>query len=349
MKYQREILKDVEGYVPGEQPKFDNIVKLNTNENPYPPSPSVITALRQITPDALRRYPDPLACDLRETCARRYGYPGIEWVLAGNGMDELLSMAVRAFVDPGETVLTTYPTYILYETLAKLHGANCRFHDLDDDFQLTDEFYKTAARLCFLPRPNSPTGVCPPREAVEQLCREFDGIVVIDEAYADFADDNCMDFPRRFENAIVMRTMSKSFSLAGMRLGIAVANPEIISEFIKIKDSYNINSATQAAGIAAIEDYAHMEAAAARIKATRARLVRELATMGFRIPHSQSNFVFAQWDGRPHACEIFRALRERAIIVRYFDRPRLANGIRISVGSDEEIDRLLNAMSEILG
>jgi histidinol-phosphate aminotransferase len=349
MKYQREILKNLQGYVPGEQPKFNNIVKLNTNESPYPPSPKVIEALRQLTGDSLRKYPDSFAYRLREACAARYGYPGADWVLPGNGMDELLAMAVRAFVDPGDTVLTTYPTYILYETLANLHGADCRFCDLDENFQLTEEFYKTPARLCFLPRPNSPTGVCPPREAVERLCREFNGIVLIDEAYVDFADDNCMDFPRKFENAIVMRTMSKSFSLAGARLGVAVANPEIIGEFIKIKDSYNVNAVTQAVGIAAMEDYEHMQAAVAKIRTTRARLTRALEDMGFRVPASQSNFVFAQWDGSPRARDIFRALRERAIIVRYFDQPRLANGMRISVGSDEEIDRLLNALSEILG
>lgn len=349
MKYQRAMLRDVEGYVPGEQPKFADIVKLNTNENPYPPAPGVLAAMRELAADALRRYPDPVAGAFRSACAERYGYPNLDWVVAGNGMDEILALVVRAFVDPGDTVLTPYPTYILYETLANLHGARCRFCDLDDDFQLTEEFYSTPARLCFVPRPNSPTGVCPPRSAMERLCREFDGIVVIDEAYVDFADDNCMDFPKRFDNVIVSRTYSKSFSLAGVRLGIAVAQPALINEFMKIKDSYNVNVFTQAVGTAAMADYAAMEASVVKVRATRERLTAALHAMGFRVPRSQSNFVFAQWDGTPSAGDIFKALRDRAIIVRYFDTRRLANGLRISIGTDAEIDRLLAALKEIVG
>jgi len=264
-------------------------------------------------------------------------------------MDEILAMAVRAFVDPGDAVLSPYPTYILYETLALLHGARPVLVDLDDEFQPVEAFYSTRARLCFLPRPNSPSGVCPPREAVERLCREFDGLVVIDEAYADFADDNCMDFPRRFENAIVARTFSKSFSMAGIRLGVAVARPEIIREFLKVKDSYNLNAASQAAGIAAMDSYAHMEQNVQRVRATRVRLTEALRALGFRVPPSQSNFVLAQWDGAPPARALFEALRERAIVVRYFAARRLDNALRITVGSDEEVRALLEALTDIIG
>ncbi len=348
MKHQRAILRDVEGYVPGEQPRMPNIIKLNTNENPYPPSPKVIEALRELSTEALRKYPDPLSIDFRAECAKRYGYPGPEWVIAGNGMDELLALAVRAFVDPGDAILTTYPTYTLYETLARLHGARPVLVDLDDDFQLTEAFFKTPARLCILPRPNAPTGVCPPREAVERLCTTFDGIVVIDEAYVDFSDDNCMDFAQRFENVIVMRTFSKSFSLAGMRIGTGVAQPQIIDEFLKVKDSYNLNAFSQAAGLAAMQDYGHMLANVAKIRATRDRLTTALRGLGFRVPASQSNFVLAQWNGRPAADEIFKALRARAIIVRYFPARRLENALRITVGTDEETDALLAALREII-
>lgn len=348
MRYQREILRNVEGYVPGEQPRMPNIIKLNTNENPYPPSPRVLEALRTLPGDALRKYPDPVALELRSLCAERYGYPGPEWVVAGNGMDELLALAIRAFVDPGETILSPYPTYILYETLALLHGAQCRLVDLDDDFQPTEAFFSTPARVCFLPRPNSPSGVCCPRSVVERICGEFDGVVVIDEAYADFSDDNCMDFPGRFENAIVMRTMSKSFSLAGMRIGVAVARPEVIAEFMKIKDSYNLSSFDQAAACAALRDYDYMQANVRKVIATRERLADGLRKMGFRVPSSQANFVLAQWDGTPSADAIFRALRERAIIVRYFTSRRLENALRISVGTEDEIDTLIKALGEIL-
>ena len=348
MKYQRDILKDVEGYVPGEQPRMPNIIKLNTNENPYPPSPKVLEALRALPAEALRKYPEPLSVDFRTACAERYGYEGPDWVIVGNGMDELLALAMRAFVDPGDSVLSTYPTYTLYETLAQLHGARAVLIDLDDAFQLTDAFFSTPARLCILPRPNAPSGVCPPRAEVERLCRTFDGIVVIDEAYVDFSDDNCIDFPKRFENAIVMRTFSKSFSLAGLRLGAAVAQPAIIREFLKVKDSYNLNVISQTAGIAAMRDYDWMRQNVEKVRATRTRLMAALHEMGFHVPPSQSNFVLAQWDGTPDAKAIFDALRARAIIVRYFAKRRLDNALRITVGTDDETNALLAALREIV-
>ena len=347
MKYQRDLLKNVEGYVPGEQPRMANIIKLNTNENPYPPSPRVLEALRTLPADSLRRYPDPVAMAFRSLCAEQYGYSGPEWVIAGNGMDELLSLVIRTFVDPGDTILSTYPTYTLYETLAQLHGAKPLLVDLDADYQLTDAFFKTPARLCILPRPNAPTGICPSRKVVETFCKAFDGIVVIDEAYVDFADDNCMDFPKRFENVIVMRTFSKSFSLAGMRLGTAVARPEIINEFMKVKDSYNLNVTSQAAGLAAMQDYEYMLENVRKVRLTRTRLTNALVEMGFVVPPSQSNFVLAKWNGTPNAKTLFETLRQRAIIVRYFEKRGLENALRISIGTDEEIDALLAALREI--
>ncbi len=348
MKYQRALLADVEGYVPGEQPKIPNIIKLNTNENPYPPSPRVMEALRGLSGDALRKYPDPVSFGFRRACAERYGCEGPEWVVAGNGMDELLAIVLRTFVDPGDTVISTYPTYILYETLAQLHGAKCTLVDLDDAFQLPEFFYAIKGRLCFLPRPNSPSGVCVPLADVERLCQSFDGIVVIDEAYADFADDTCMDFPKRFENAIVMRTFSKSYSLAGARIGAAVARPEIIAEFMKTKDSYNMNAVSQALGLAAMQDYDYMRANVAKVRATRDRLRIALTAMGFVVPPSQSNFLLAQWGGAPDARAIFEQLRDRAILVRYFPVRRLDNALRISIGTEDEADALLRALGEII-
>lgn len=349
MNYARTLLKDVEGYVPGEQPRMPDIIKLNTNENPYPPSPRALEAVRQLGADALRRYPDPVSLAFREALAARYGYPDAGWTLVGNGMDELLALAVRTFVDPGDTILTPYPTYVLYDTLGKLHGAKVAMVDLDDEFQLTEEFFSTPARLCFVPRPNSPTGVCAPRAAMERLCRDFEGLVVIDEAYADFADDTCLDFPRRFENALVMRTFSKSFSLAGMRIGTVVAQPGIIAEFLKTKDSYNMDAVSQAAGLAALEDYDYMLANAALIRATRTRMIDGLRALGFKVPASQSNFVLAQWNGSPAAPELYRALRDRAILVRYFPVRRIDNALRITVGTEAQTDALLTALAEIVG
>ncbi len=347
--YGRELLRDLEGYTPGEQPKGADVIKLNTNENPYPPAPEVVEAIRGLDAASLRKYPDPLSEGLRCACAERYGVPDAAWVAAGNGMDELLALALRAFVDPGDDVLTVYPTYTLYETLCDIHGCRLRYTPLDDAFLPPESFYSERARLCFLARPNAPTGVAVPREDAARLCANFDGIVVIDEAYVDFADDNCMDFPARFDNVIVTRSFSKSFSMAGVRIGTAVAQPALINEFMKIKDSYNMNAFSQTAGRAAMGAYAYMRKRAEQVCATRERLRAALLDMGFDVPRSQTNFLLARQPGAPSAKELFAALRERNILVRYFDKPRLDNALRISIGDDAETDALISALGDILG
>ena len=348
MRFTRSILADVEGYVPGEQPRDPNVIKLNTNENPYPPSPKVVQALQQLSPEAVRKYSDPLSMAFREACARRYELDGPDWVIAGNGMDEVLALTVRTLCDPGDSIVAPYPTYTLYDTLARLHGAAFETIDLDDQFGLPEAMCSAQGRLLFLARPNAPTGVLYPREQVERLCRAFKGIVFIDEAYVDFADNHCMDLPKRFDNVIVGRTFSKAYSLAGMRVGIGVAQPDIIREFLKTKDSYNMNAASQAAGLAAIEDHAAMRRNAEAIRATRARLASSLNELGFQALESQANFVLAFRAGEPSARSIFEALRARGIFVRYFDARRLDTALRISVGTETETDALLEALQEIL-
>lgn len=347
MKYGRALLADVEGYAPGEQLNSPDVVKLNTNENPYPPSPRVLEALQSLGPDALRRYPDPVSRAFREACAHRYGYDNADWVIIGNGMDELLALALRTFVDPGDIVLAQYPTYSLYEVLCKLHGADLQYADLNEDFTLPETFFTHKARLCFFTRPNAPTGRCATRDEVARFCEAFDGIVVIDEAYVDFADDNCIDLPKHYPNAIVMRTFSKSFSLAGMRIGTAVAQPELIREFLKTKDSYNMTAVSQRVGLAAMEDYDHMLQSAEKVKETRARLVSVLTDMGFSVTPSQANFVLARWGGDPDARTLFEQLRDRRILVRYFNARRLEDALRITVGTDEECDKLIAALKEL--
>ena len=254
----------------------------------------------------------------------------------------------RAFVDPGDTIVAAYPTYTLYEVLCRLHGCSLNYIPLDDDFQLTPEFYAARGRLCFLTRPNAPTGVAYPREEVKRFCDAFKGIVLIDEAYVDFGDDSCMDFPEQFDNVIVTRTFSKSYGLAGLRIGTAVARPELIREFVKIKDSYNLNTFSQAAGLAAIEDQDYMKMRTAQIRASRARLRDALLDMGFLVPESSSNFLLARWNGTPSAAALFEALREHHVLVRYFPQPRLKNALRISIGTDEECDRLIDALRDII-
>ena len=349
MKYQRNILRDVQGYAPGEQPRGDaKVVKLNTNENPYPPSPRVVEAVRALTSDQLRRYPDPVSERFREACAGAYGLPGPEWIIMGNGMDELLALALRTFVDPGDDVLAMYPTYSLYDVLCKLHDCNLVSVDLDEDFNLPEAFFATPARLAFFTRPNAPTSVSAPKDDVARFCEGFDGIVVIDEAYVDFGDDHCIDFVQRYDNVIVMRSFSKSFSLAGMRIGVAMARPEIIGEFMKTKDSYNMDVFSQAVGLAAIGDLDHVRANGNKVRVTRTRLIQALRQLGFIVPDSQANFVLARWTGDPHAYTIFDMLRDRGILVRYFAAPRLDDCLRISVGTEEECDALLGALREIV-
>lgn len=349
MAFGRKIYEELEGYTPGEQPKGGNVIKLNTNENPYPPSPKVLEALQALTADRARRYPDPVAAALRKSCAEIYGLPGEEWVVAGNGMDELLALVLRAFVDPGDRVLTLYPTYSLYEVLCQIHDCRLEYVELDDNWQPPESFYAEKARLCFLTRPNAPTGIALDRKEVERFCSRFPGIVVIDEAYVDFCDDNCMDFPQRFENVIVMRTFSKSYSLAGMRIGVAAAQPALIREFMKIKDSYNMNAWSQAAARAAVEDQTYMQGSVAKVRATRKKLREQLQELGFTVAPSQTNFLLAYWDQSPSASEIFETLRrDHQILVRYFNYPRLNNALRITIGTDEECDALVSALKTIV-
>jgi len=298
--------------------------------------------------DAVRRYPDPQSVALRAKCAEVYGYPGPEWVVAGNGMDEILAMTVRTFVDPGALVVSVHPTYSLYETIALLHGARFETYPLDTAFQPPEALYTSRARLCFLPRPNAPTGVSVPCADVRRLCKTFHGLIVIDEAYADFAEDSCMAFARDFDNVIVARTFSKGYSLAGLRLGIGVAQPDLIREFAKTKDSYNVNAVTQAAGLAAVSDQEYLRGNVAKIRVTRQRLTERLRELRFAVPDSQSNFVLATRTKPPLARDLYQALRDRDIFVRYFDTPGLQDSLRITVGTDDEINTLLAALTELL-
>ena len=263
-------------------------------------------------------------------------------------MDEILALAIRTFVDPGQKIVVPYPNYSLYEVLIQLHGAELEYLNMPADFQLPDGIYDFDSPLCFVTRPNAPTGVMATKDSMERLCETFNGIVFIDEAYVDFAEESCIDFPKRYDNVIVGRTFSKSFGLCGVRLGLGMANPALIAEFMKTKDSYNLNVSTQAAGIAAIEDYEYMVEMVGKIKQTRTRLGDALIDMGFTFQPSQTNFILAHWSGNPSAKEIFEQLKEQNILVRYFDAPGLTDALRISVGTEEETDRLLDALSEIV-
>jgi len=339
--YFRPEIDALAGYTPGEQPKMPGLVKLNTNENPYPPSPRVAAAIREFAAELLRLYPDPTADALRDAIAERHGCRR-ENVICGNGSDDLLTMVFRAFTDPVRPMAMPDPSYSLYPVLAAMQGAESKLIPLTENFELPEDFLDRAkgANLLAFPRPNAPTGASFGRGAMEAICRGFDGIVLIDEAYADFADDCCLDFATRFDNVIVMRTFSKSYSLAGLRLGYAVASFAIIDGLMKLKDSYNVDRLSQTAAFAAFEDREYLAECVAKVKATRARLAGALRELGFRVVDSQANFVFASPPGGDGG-KYFEYLRRNAVIVRYFAAPRTRDFVRISIGTDPEIDRLL--------
>lgn len=354
----RPAIDKIEGYVPGEQPQEPGWIKLNTNENPYPPSPQVVEAIRTAAQGRLNLYPDPLATKFRKTAAPLFGVEP-DWLLPANGSDENLTILLRSFVDPWDLVVYPYPSYILYETLADIQAAH---HDrllLNADWSWNSKICQPLierAKLVLIPNPNSPSGnrwtddeilaLVPPR-----------GILVLDEAYGDFCDR-----PHRGEllqrtggeRIIITRSFSKSYSLAGVRLGFAIARPEFVHGMLKAKDSYNCDALALAAGVAALEDQAWMEANAARIRLTRARLTAELTLLEFLVVPSQANFVWATHPTVSHK-EIYEALKQRKILVRFMRFPgvswaaeRLFHGLRISIGTDSEIDALLAALRDIM-
>jgi len=333
------------GYVPGEQPQERRYIKLNSNENPYPPSPRVIAAVRAAAGDELRLYPDPLANALRDRAAAVYGVRR-ENILVGNGSDELLNLIVRTCVGPGERVVYPYPTYSLYDTLVALQESEGVHVAYPSDFSLPAGLVEARGRVTFICHPNSPSGTAVPIAAIRALAEQVAGLLVVDEAYVDFAEANALALVRAHANVVVLRTFSKSFSLAGMRIGLAFAAPSIIGELLKVKDSYNVTRLSIVAATAALEDYGWMQANVARIRQTRQRLTDELRRRNYAVLPSQSNFVLARRPGRSLE-PVYAGLKARGILVRYFPTPELADALRITVGTDEEVDALLAALDDV--
>jgi len=342
----RAAVRAVAPYEPGEQPAPGRrVIKLNTNESPYPPSPRVLEALRNAIDGALRLYPDPEAQALRSRASEIYGVP-VDHVMAGNGSDELLALLLRATVDPGDPVAFPVPTYSLYETLVAVQGGKAVHVPYPDDWSVPESLASAGARVTFLCNPNSPSGTAAPADAIEALARAVRGILVVDEAYVDFADGDAMALVGRLPNVVVLRTLSKSFSLAGLRAGLAFAHPDLLAGVRTVKDSYNLNRLTQLAAEVALADLAYMRANVSRIRATRARLAAALEELGYRVPESQANFVLARRPGVDQA-PVAAALAERGVLVRHFPTPRLRDALRITVGTDEETDVLLGHLAAL--
>ena len=344
------ICKHVEalaGYTPGEQPHFAGMVKLNTNENPYPPTPKIAGVLKDFDWQTLRLYPDPVFNRAREVIAKNNGCRP-ENVFVGNGSDEVLALFTRAFVEVNGTVGCLDPTYSLYSVLAEIRDAKIKPFPLKDDFAVevppadwSDVFVWT--------NPNAPTSLMADPSVLAGFAKDFRGVLLIDEAYGDFAPANCMALATAPDNrnVLVMRTLSKSFSLAGLRFGYCVGPEKLIDALYKIKDSYNMDALAQAIGTAALEDLPYMRANTEKILATRARLTEALAGRGWTVLPSATNFLFAKPPVGVAAGTLFEALRDRHIYVRYFPAPKTADWLRITVGTEEQTDRLLAVLAEL--
>jgi histidinol-phosphate aminotransferase len=335
----RSNIRAMAGYVPGEQFNDPDIVKLNTNENPYPPSPRVFEAVRAaLTGDRLRKYPQPLGDAFRRAAGRVLNVDP-DAILIGNGSDDILTILTRAFVPEDGLIASPTPSYVLYKSLAEIQGARFEKVPFAPDWRLPDR-WPGGAHLTFLPNPNSPSGTVVPLADVERLAAAVaPAPLVLDEAYADFAEWNGLELLPRVPNLIVTRTLSKSYALAGVRFGFSVADPAVVRELVKVKDSYNCDVLSLAAATAAVEDQDYFREVRAKIIATRGRLVPALAALGFDVTPGSANFLWCRRADRP-VKPLYEELKRRKILVRYMNYDGY-DGLRITVGTDAEADRLL--------
>ncbi len=339
----RAAIRAMPGYTPGEQPRDGAYVKLNTNENPYPPSPRVLEAIREAaTGDRLRKYPDPVGTAFRRAAGRVLGVDP-DAVLIGNGSDDILTIVTRACVPEGGLVASPTPSYVLYRTLADIQGARFRAVPFTPDWGLPGPWPAADAHLTLIPNPNSPSGTMVPAADLERLAAALSGTLVLDEAYVDFAEEDGLRLALRLPNVIVTRSLSKSYSLAGIRFGFSVADPALVRDLVKVKDSYNCDVLSLAAATAALEDQEYRLTTRARILATRGRMERELRRLGFDVCPSRANFLWCRRADRP-VKPIYEELKRRLILVRYMNYEGYGDGLRISVGSDAEVDRLLEEL-----
>ena len=336
MRIARHVRK-LEEYVPGEQPRAKSVVKLNTNENPYPPSPKCRAALRDFDYARLRRYPDPNCSELCAEIARLNGTTP-ERVFVGNGSDEILALAAKCFVEDDESIGSLDPSYSLYKTLAAIR--NVKWTGLD---------VTASTSLFLLTNPNAPTGEFREPSEIAAFAKKFRGVVIVDEAYGDFARANCMSLAtaEANRNLIAMRTFSKSYSLAGLRVGYCVGPRDLIRAMYKVKDSYNVDALAQTVALAAIRDQDWMRKNAAKVIRSRTRLSAALEKRGWDVLPSEANFVFARPPAPAKAADIFARLRERNIFVRYFPGPKTGDRLRVTVGTEPEMKTLLKALDEL--
>ena len=361
----RPLVRDLHAYVPGEQPKIKGLIKLNTNENPYPPSPRVLAAVRAAVDGRLRLYPNPTAQALREKLARLHGCAP-ENIIVGNGSDEVLALAVRCFVEPkreqgarskdsAKTIVQYFtPSYSLYPVLADIHGSAKNVVPLKADFGLPSvaklkrgKQWNFDAALTFVTTPNAPSGRGYKTAELEKLCRAQKGVVILDEAYVGFANENALKLALKFPHVLVARTFSKAYSLCFQRVGYFVGNAELIAALDKIRDSYNVNGLGQIAAAATLDDLKFYRANFKKIITTRELLSRELTKLGFRVLPSQTNFILAKPPLFP-AKDWLQKLRGKKILVRWFGAPEVQDYLRITIGTQAEAAALVKAARKII-
>lgn len=365
MTYERANIRDMAGYTWGEQPSQQQVIKLNTNENPYPATASVAEALKKLRVDELRRYPQPFADSFRDVAAATHGVSR-DNIMATNGGDELLRLAITTFVDVGQTLGMAEPSYSLYPVLAAVQDCRVSRVNLNEDWSLPDDFASRLnavnARLAFVVNPHAPTGQLLPVSRLRDIAAEFNGVLVIDEAYVDFVDPGCrydaIPLIREFDNVMLLRTMSKGYSLAGLRFAYGIASASLLAPMLyKTRDSYNTDALSQHLATAALA--ARDEAAVnwQKVRDERTRLTAALSAMGFGVVPSQSNFVLATVPGDPMASQaaldrlaltLYQGLKEDGILIRYFDQPRLRDKLRITVGTAQENTVLLQRLQSRL-
>lgn len=343
-------LRDIEPYVPGEQSKEKDIVKINANENPYPPSPEVQKAINNFDCNKLRFYPDANAAKLKKAIAEYYGVEA-ENVFIGNGSDDVLALSFQSFFNSEKPIAYPDITYSFYPVWCRLFNIPYKTYPLGDDFRINAEDYKEENGGVVIPNPNAPTSLGEGRDFIEKIMEyNKDSVVIIDEAYVDFGGYSSVELTKKYENLLVCATFSKSRSLAGMRIGFAIGSKTLIGVLEAVKNSYNsytVNSISMASGTAAIKDTEYFNATVSKVIATRNRVTDELRKMGFTVFDSQTNFLFATYDGK-RMKDYFEWLKSQKVFIRYFNLPRIDNFVRITIGTDEEMDIFLDKTKEYM-
>ena len=349
MSWENNVRKVVP-YVAGEQPKNKNVIKLNTNECPYPPAPGVEAVLNHFDYDVLRKYPDQDVADLRAVLAKRYGVPA-EQVFVGVGSDDVLAMAFLTFFNSDKPILFPDITYSFYDVWADLYRIPYECQALDENFEIKKEDYFKENGGIIIANPNAPTGVAAPVSMIEEIIKaNQDVVVIVDEAYVDFGGESCLPLLEKYENLLVVQTFSKSRSMAGMRIGFAIGSKKLIGYLNDAKfsfNSYTMNATSIIAGVASVEDEAYFQEITGKVIATREWTKQELARLGFTFTDSKTNFIFAAHKSIP-AQEIFDVLRENQIFVRHWNKPRIGNYLRISIGTDDEMKQVIEFLENYI-